>query len=185
MARPDDDALTWDGDDDPTLEVQHPASTDRPEIVEAPGASAPGSPTLPDGWSAVGKGSDVVGVEGAQPAAGPVPSAPGAAPDDADAAPALGNGALIATGVIGGVYLIYAIGWLVGGLRLRGLRTYLVTDVMYTGSLWLATLAPIVWFATVWLLTRNSGTWVRFVWLSAGLLLLIPWPFVLVGAVGQ
>jgi hypothetical protein len=97
----------------------------------------------------------------------------------------LGNGALIATGVLGGIYLIYAIGWLIGGLRLQGLRSYLVTDVMYIGSLWLATLAPLIWFATVWLITRRSKPWVRFVWLAVGLVLLLPWPFVLVGAVGR
>ena len=88
-------------------------------------------------------------------------------------------------GCSGGIFLLYAIGWLIGGLRLQGLRTYLVTDVMYIGSLWLATLAPLIWFATVWLMTRRSATWVRFAWLAAGLLLLLPWPFVLLGAVGQ
>ncbi|MBN9200222.1 MAG: hypothetical protein J0H70_02380, partial [Microbacterium chocolatum] len=30
-----------------------------------------------------------------------------------------GNAALIAVGVLGGVYLLYAIGWLLGGLRLQ------------------------------------------------------------------
>ena len=39
---------------------------------------------------------------------------------------------------------------------------------MYQGSLWLAVLAPLLWFATVFLLTRRSQPWVRFVWLVAG-----------------
>ena len=46
----DDDALTWDGDDDPTLDV---------------GAAAPGeSPPLPAGWNAVGKGSETLDAAG-------------------------------------------------------------------------------------------------------------------------
>lgn len=178
MVRRDDDALSWEGDDDPTLDVGSPAPGAE---TTAPARPAPSPAKLPDGWSAVGKGSGAVGAEDS------APESSASQPTDSahETAPALGNGALIATGVIAGVLLIYAIGWLIGGLRLQGLRTYLVTDVMYIGSLWLATLAPIIWFSTVWLLTRRSATWVRFVWLAAGLLLLLPWPFVLLGAIGQ
>ena len=59
------------------------------------------------------------------------------------------------------------------------------TDAMYQGSLWLAVLAPVLWFATVFLLTRAARAWVRFAWLAAGVILLVPWPFVMIGAVGQ
>ena len=97
----------------------------------------------------------------------------------------LGNGSLIALGVLGGVYALYAIGWLIGGLRLQGKAQYLVLDVMYQGSLWLAVLAPLLWFATVFLLTRASRAWVRFAWLAAGVVLLLPWPFVMIGAIGR
>ncbi|MGC5170998.1 DNA polymerase III subunit gamma/tau [Microbacterium sp. DT81.1] len=182
MVRRDDDALSWEGDDDPTLDVGSPTPGTE---ATGPTRPAPSPATLPDGWSAVGKGSNAVAADAAAKDSASGSSA-SESPDAAhERAPALGNGALIATGVIGGVYLIYAIGWLIGGLRLQGLRTYLVTDVMYIGSLWLATLAPLIWFSTVWLLTRRSATWVRFVWLAVGLLLLLPWPFVLLGAVGQ
>ena len=97
----------------------------------------------------------------------------------------VGSGTLIALGVFGGVYLLYAIGWLIGGLRLQGQAAYLVADVMFQGSLWLAVLAPVLWFATVMLLARAARGWVRIVWLAAGVVLLLPWPFVLIGAVGQ
>ena len=49
--------------------------------------------------------------------------------------------------------MLYAVGWIIGGLRLQGRAQYLVTDVMYQGSLWLAVLAPVLWFATMFLLT--------------------------------
>jgi hypothetical protein len=87
--------------------------------------------------------------------------------------------------VLGGVYALYAIGWLIGGLRLQGRAQYLVFDVMYQGSLWLAVLAPPLWFATTFLLTRGRRAWVRFAWLAAGVVLLLPWPFVMIGAVGR
>ena len=56
---------------------------------------------------------------------------------------------------------------------------------MFQGSFWLAVLAPALWFGTVFLLTRRSAGWVRVVWLVAGAILLVPWPFITVGAVGQ
>ena len=88
-------------------------------------------------------------------------------------------------GILGGVYLLYILGWIFGGLRLQGQAQYLVTDVMFQGSLWLAILAPALWFATAFLLTRHARPWLRFVWLIAGVVLLIPWPFILVGVIGQ
>jgi hypothetical protein len=185
MARgTDDDALAWGGDDDPTLDVGSTAAdpanaTAQPANGDddAPDARAmtDAEPTaLPAGFTAVGKGSDEVGRRHAD----------GSVTMPGEREP-LGNATLIALGILGGVYLIYAIGWAVGGLRLQGRAAYLVTDVMYQGSFWLAVLAPILWFATVFLLTMQSKPWVRFAWLIAGVALLLPWPFILIGAVGQ
>ena len=96
----------------------------------------------------------------------------------------MGNATLITLGVLGGFYLLFTIGWIIGGFRLQGRAEYLVTDVMFQGSFWLAVLAPALWFGTVFLLTRGSAGWVRIVWLVAGAILLVPWPFIMVGAVG-
>jgi hypothetical protein len=176
----DDDPLAWGGDDDPTLEVgSKPAAaepvaraeTTEPDNVETTDAE---TKALPDGYTAVGKGSDEVGRIRSD---GSV-SMPG------EREP-MGNATLITLGILGGVYLIYAIGWVIGGLRLQGRAEYLVTDVMYQGSFWLAVLAPLLWFGTVFLLTRHTKPWVRFAWLIAGVALLLPWPFVMIGAVGQ
>jgi hypothetical protein len=174
----DDDALAWGGDDDPTLDVRSDATRapDRPaaagDEVEAPTPDA--DPVLPAGYTAVGKGSDDVGRIN---------------PDGSVTMPnermPMGNATLITLGILGGVYLLYSIGWIIGGLRLQGRAQYLVTDVMYQGSFWLAVLAPLLWFGTVFLLTLRSKPWVRIAWLVAGVALLLPWPFVLIGAVGQ
>jgi hypothetical protein len=34
-------------------------------------------------------------------------------------------------------------------------------------------------------LTADSKRWVRFAWLIGGVLFLIPWPFIMVGAIGR
>lgn len=166
MARgTDDDALSWDGDDDPTLAV---------------GQTQDAAPaTLPEGFTPVGRGSENVGAVSTgsaadAPAAGePVVKAP------------MGNVTLVSLGILGGVYLLYALGWAIGGLRLQGRAAYLVTDVMFQGSFWLAVLAAPLWFATVYLLTAGGKAWVRFAWLIGGVALLLPWPFVMIGAVGS
>jgi hypothetical protein len=175
----DEDALSW-GDDDPTLEVgavpAAPVSRRRTEtsgVDEAAKTDAEPA-ALPQGFTAVGKGSDGVGRV----------QTDGSITMPGERAP-MGNATLIGLGLLGGIYLLYAIGWLIGGLRLQGAREYLVTDVMYQGALWLAVLAPPLWFGTASLLAARSNAWVRFAWLIAGAVLLVPWPFIMIGAVGQ
>ncbi|MFK4834466.1 DNA polymerase III subunit gamma/tau [Microbacterium sp. ZW T2_14] len=186
----DDDALTWDGDDDPTLDLGAAAEPEPEPTADAASEAPAQAPALPKGYTAVGKGSETVAAGSAADAAS-VDDSSADRESSADAAtPApearsLGNGTLVALGVLGGVYALYAIGWLIGGLRLQGRAQYLVLDVMYQGSLWLAVLAPVLWFATTFLLTRRSRAWVRFVWLAVGVIVLLPWPFVMIGAIGQ
>lgn len=158
----DDDALRWDGDDDPTL-------------VSSPASAAPEAEplALPDGFTAVGKDSEKVGhIEADGEVVMPGERAP------------LSTAMLLALGVLAGVYLLFTIGWVVGGLRLQGTAQFLVSPVGYQAALWLAIAAPLLWFVAAYVLTRAAKTWVRLVWLVAGLVLLVPWPFVMVGAVG-
>lgn len=198
MAGYRDEALSWDGDEDPTLDVapaspptRASASADVPPKnartseteSDAPTATedqAAAGPALPGGFTAVGKGSNEVGrVE-----------SDGSVTMPGDR-PAMGNAALIATGVIGGTYLLYAIGWVIGGLRLSGVAGYLISSsdgeapVMWqSGNLvgvWLAALAPVIWFLTVHVLTRGGRPWMRWVWLIAGVVLLVPWPLLMLG----
>lgn len=157
-ARADDDALSWSGDDDPTLDV-----------------GSEESPALPRGYTAVGRGSGGTTV----PSEEPSPSSPSAAENEASVGRA-GNAALIAVGVLGGVYLLYAIGWLLGGLRLQERIT---PDAMLVVSTALAVAAPAIWFGAVLLLTRTAPRWARFAWLLAGALILVPWPFLTIGPV--
>ncbi|GAA1691060.1 hypothetical protein GCM10009808_05020 [Microbacterium sediminicola] len=154
----DDDALSW-GDDDPTLDSGTAAvragDTPRESGVAASGA-APSPSTQP-----------------------PVVDVPTADLDEAS--PTLSNTALVSFGVLGGIYLLFTVGWIVGGLRLQGYASYLVADVMFQGSFWLAVCAPALWFATSLVLTRGRPRWVSFVALVAGMVLLMPWPFAMLG----
>lgn len=171
----DDDALSWGGDDDPTLDVGRTRNTavgpgDEDVSVDAP--TAP--PALPDGYTAVGKGSAEVGHI------------------DADGTVALpeepvqmSNTVLVTLGILAGAYLLFTIGWVIGGLRLQGTAEFLVSPVGYTVAFWLAVAAPAVWFLTVFVLTRTSRAWIRVLLLIGGLALLVPWPFILIGAVGR
>jgi hypothetical protein len=197
MARRDDDALSW-GDDDPTLDL---GGTSRAGAPDA-------DPGLPPGYTAVGRGSGAVGRRRdaagapapgeAAPTAGTPSGTAGTASSPAAAGPGAatttaGNAALVGLGVVGGVYLLLAVGWLIGGLRLHGVAGYLVardgvaSPMWAAGTLaavWLAVLAPLIWFVTVFVTTRRSRTWLRWVLLVAGVLLLLPWPFIMVGTVG-
>ena len=164
----DDDALSWGGDDDPTLDVGAPRA-----------AAAEPTAGLPEGYTAVGRGSELLTPD----ATSRHDDADGEAPDQAG--PQVSNVALVAYGIVGGIYLLFTIGWIVGGLRLQTVApALLVSPAAYVPFFWLAVLAPAIWFAATMLLTRTSAVWVRFVWLVAGIVLLVPWPFIMIGAVG-
>lgn len=172
MARPsDDDALSW-GDDDPTLDAGRAGA--RPVSADAPGhlpsEMDAAEPALPEGFTAVGKGSDRVGLvepDGTvRPAGSPKP---------------MGNVELVSLGVLGGVYLLLAIGWWIGGSRLQLIAQLFLEPIGFTVSWILAVLAAPIWFATVFLLTRERPAWARVLLLVVGAVVLLPWPFLMTG----
>lgn len=154
-----DDALSWEGDDD------------RPDQKSA--AAPVKEPVLPVGWKAVGKDSESVDYTDSEGAV-----------IEQDVQPALSTPMLLMAGIVGGIYLLYTIGWIIGGLRLEASALFLVPSVMYQVGVWLAVLAPALWFLAAWLLTRRAPSWQRILWLLVGVVLLVPWPFVMTGMVG-
>lgn len=191
----DEDALSW-GDDDPTLDAgasplaQSEERVDAAAPAPAPDVQAqpePATPTLPEGWTAVGAGAETVDV------AVETGAAPGTAPGPEAAAAPMGNGALISLGVFGGVFLLYAIGWYLGATRLATLQLaggygsllgipFLADDFMYLVWVVLATIAAPLWFIVTLFVTRDSRFWKRFMGLLGGVVLLVPWPFLMIGA---
>lgn len=168
----DDDALSWDGDDDPTLDVGEKRVLEpEPAPLHPESESEPLQPELH------------------APSAAPIARHPqidsDPAEDTSDAGEAarapLGNVGLVGIGMIAATFLLFAIGWLVAGFRLRDLGLP-IPDVTILALTIGAALAPLVWFVTVLALTRSWRTWQRFLLLILGVVLLVPWPFLSLGA---
>ncbi|QLD13121.1 DNA polymerase III subunit gamma/tau [Microbacterium oleivorans] len=173
MTQRDDDALSWAGDDDPTLvAVPGPErDTSRPTPSEPPVAH--GRRVSDDLASSSGaESAALLGAENAASAdeAGAV-----------DGPRAMSSAALVSLGVLGGVYLLYTIGWIVGGLRLNEISGFIVAPSASVPAVVVAILAPAIWFVVVLTLTRARPAWQRFAWLVAGAVLLVPWPFAMLG----
>jgi hypothetical protein len=163
----DDDALSWDGDD--ALEARRP-EVSRPTPSAVPDSTVADTPTPASVTPA-----ESVTLSGSQA---------DAADEDDDEPRGVGTVTLLLLGILGGVYLLYTVGWVLGGIRMQLPVTFTLPVPLYQGALWLAVLAPVLWFVAVLAATRDSRSWVRIVWLVAGALLLVPWPFVVSGGGG-
>ena len=101
------------------------------------------------------------------------------------AAPASGTSSflLVTYGILAGAYLIYTIGWLVPILshdrpaNPDGLGEFMVRLAQV-----LAIAAPAIWYGATILLTRGRRPIVRLLALLGGLVVLLPWPYLLLGA---
>ena len=161
------------------------ASEPRAESVsEARTDTLPDTDTVPN----AGTGTAVRGDETADSRAAATTD-----PSDTDPAAsvatrqAVSNAMLITVGVFAGAYLLFTLGWIIGGLRFSETDTvrFLISPVAFQVNLWLAVFAAPIWFFTTLIVTRKSKRWARLLWLLIGLVLLVPWPFVLIGAIGQ
>jgi drug/metabolite transporter superfamily protein YnfA len=147
----EDDALRWEGDDEATL---------------APGWKRVGTPVplasagATDAATSASPGDDVDDT---------------ADEDDASAQP--GSAELVLLGVFGGVYLLYTLGWILSVLRVQNTAQDPLGQFMFALGLWLAVLAPALWFGVTFALTRGR-TKTRIVWLLIGAVVLLPIAFV-------
>jgi hypothetical protein len=85
---------------------------------------------------------------------------------------------LITYGVIAGIMLIYTIGWIVSVSRSGPFSSALLVEAMSQLGEFLAIASPALWFATIFVLTRESKPLVRLLLLLLGLVIVVPWPFV-------
>lgn len=161
MARdPDDDALRWEGDDDPTL---------------APGWKTVGEPVRSEQQDAAASGTDSESNATVVEADVDADHA-----DETDAATGTSATELVVLGVLGGIYLLYVIGWLITATGPAPQLADPVAQFMYGLGRWFAVLAPALWLGTVlWLLAARRRA--RLMWLIAGAVLLVPVPFLLRG----
>ena len=164
----DDDALHWAGDDDPTLTPPIQAGT-------APAAPSPtatsAAPTAPAEAHTV--------LEQAELAEDAEVEAELAAAEKASAQ--LSSAALITLGILGGVYLLYTIGWAI--VVARTTVTFfpldsLFLEVCFRIGQFLSIAAAPLWFVSTLLLTQKRTWRSRLGWLLLGVFVLVPWPFI-------
>ena len=152
----DDDALHWAGDDDPTLTPPIQAAPAAAERVEALSV-----------------------LEVAELAEDAQVEAELAAAEKASAQ--LSSAVLITLGIIGGVYLLYTIGWAI--VVARTTVTFfpldsLFLEICFRIGQFLSIAAAPLWFVSTLLLTQKRTWRSRLGWLLLGAFVLVPWPFI-------
>ena len=103
---------------------------------------------------------------------------------DPTAKPGTTSFLLVSYGILAGAYLIYTLGWLVVvlGPLAGGINADVLGQLMYRITQVLAVAAPAIWFGAAFVLTRGSRPIVRLLALLLGLVIVLPWPFILLGA---
>ena len=92
--------------------------------------------------------------------------------------PGMSAPVLVSLGILGGIYLLYTIGWVVSlGRFLYRFTTELELIAFHTEQVLAIAAAPL-WFTVTLLLTRDRMPAVRLIWLLVGALVLVPWSFV-------
>lgn len=170
----DDDALSWAGDDDPTLDPSGAR-----EIADQPGEPAEAlelQDPIPVAPAPTPEAEHVA----TKPTASRSPE-PASTPDVA-AGPLereqMSSAMLVTLGIFGGVFLLYSVGWLISAFRPdAAVPDDTVGAFMFNVGQGLAVAAGPVWMAATLWLTRGSKPYVRIAMLALGVLLVLPWPF--------
>ena len=146
-----DEALTWAGGRDPS---HYETAEVKPPKVARPSKRLVSSP-LADGED---------------------PSPP---VEDEDPPQPTSAVVLVSLGVLGGIYLLYTVGWAISWQRFLYTSDNELELVAFRVQQVLALLAPLLWFVATMLLTRTRKPVIRLLWLLLGAVILIPWSFVM------
>jgi hypothetical protein len=158
MARePDDDALSWGDDGDPTYldssEADRAPRDTRDSVQASDEQADAASPTEVDADFAVVANRD-------EPQG-------------------LSSVMLLALGVLGGLYALYTVGWFTSATRTIAIPVGALDAVMATLREYLSVAAPALWFGATLLLTRGRKSSLRLLLLILGAIVLLPLPFAL------
>ena len=169
MENTDDDALNWAGDD---ARQRGGGTWSVPERRKgaslSPSSDGTGEPT-----TGTPPTTDVDVTKVIEPA-----ETPQAETDAEPKRSTVGDSvALIATGILAGVYLLFSIAWLITALRDPIKIADPIANFMFDLGLWLAVAAGPLLFASVFVAGRGRGRIFRLVLLIVGVLVLIPWPY--------
>ena len=102
--------------------------------------------------------------------------------DEVDDATGTSASALVLTGVLAGISLIWVLGWVsvIGGSTIT--FTDLLGEILYQFGEFLAIASPAIWFGAVLVLGRDRPAATRIRWHALGLIATAPWP-ILIGAI--
>jgi hypothetical protein len=155
---PDEEALTWAGEEDARpaaapaqTKAAKPAKAGNPAKTVTTASASDGAPEM----------VEVI---------------------DEPAKPQISSLLLVTFGVLAGAHLIYTLGWVVSIQGYSATHTTSpdpLTAIMFGVTEFLAIASPIIWFGAVLALTRGRKAIIRLLWLLLGLVVVIPWPFVL------
>lgn len=102
--------------------------------------------------------------------------------DEIDDGPAvMSSGSLVVHGVFGGVFLLWAAGWIVAVGDFTNPFTDAISSVMWNLGELFAVAAPLAWFVAVIVLVPTGRTRRRLAVMALGALLVAPWPLVIGG----
>ena len=175
----DDDALSWAGDDDPTLtppiqagraDAGAPAAAPVETPARAPQPETPARAPQPEALTVLEQAELA---EDAKVEAELIEAEKASAP--------LSSLALITLGILGGIYLLYTIGWAI--VVARTTVTFFPLDsvfleICFRIGQFLSIAAAPLWFASTLLLTQKRAWRSRLGWLLLGVFVLVPWPFI-------
>jgi hypothetical protein len=99
--------------------------------------------------------------------------------DGGELPPSMSAPVLVSLGILGGIYLLYTVGWFISWQRFLYASNDELELVAFHFQQILAIAAPVLWFVVTLLLTRERKPAVRLVWLLVGAVVLVPWSFVL------
>lgn len=119
--------------------------------------------------------------------AAPAPTTPPATPvvepvETSPPKPAASSFLLVTYGILGGAYLLYTVGWILGMRHVSGASADALSQIMSIVLQVLAIASPALWFGGTLVLTQNRRPIVRLMLLLAGLVVTLPLPFILLGA---
>lgn len=163
----DDEALSWAGDDDPT---PAPVAKSSPQAPKVAPPAEPAPEPVPE------QAAEPTALDLAEDAEDAAAEAYLAAAEKDNAQ--LSSAMLISFGILGGVYLLETVGWLVHVLRnqIAAASVFQVSDQIVQ---FLAVASAPLWFTAALFLTRNRTARSQIGWLLLGAFVLMPWPFVL------
>lgn len=101
--------------------------------------------------------------------------------DDDDELPdgVLSSTGLVGHGVAAAIFLLYTVAWLKSVGKVAPSFDSVLADWMWRFGTWFAVAAPVLWFFGTLLLVPSRQSRRRAVWFVVGVVLLVPWPFVI------